>query len=152
MRKVIQLISIFLYNRNMPPFMKVHVHWVNFDEKPNHTKISKFWNFKRKGCKAKDSFFWPFGKNIMFNGFKMSSFRCKSYVKEIILLKNIFGCLLKLILGIFLDFLHFWQQTKILIHNYICMWNITIVTWIILNWITQFFSLKFVSSKCYLQK
>jgi hypothetical protein len=23
-----QLISIFLYNETMPPFMKVHVHWV----------------------------------------------------------------------------------------------------------------------------
>jgi hypothetical protein len=27
------------------------------DEKPNHTKISKSWNFKGKGCKANDSFF-----------------------------------------------------------------------------------------------
>jgi hypothetical protein len=25
-------------------------------EKPNHTKMSKFWNFEGKGCKAKDSF------------------------------------------------------------------------------------------------
>ncbi len=35
----------------------------------------------------------------MFNGFKMSSFRCKSHVQEIILRKNMFGCPLKLILG-----------------------------------------------------
>jgi hypothetical protein len=35
----------------------------------------------------------------MFNGFKMSSFRCKSHVQEIILLKNMFSCPLKLILG-----------------------------------------------------
>jgi hypothetical protein len=27
------------------------------DEKPNHTKISKSWNFEGKGCKAKDSLF-----------------------------------------------------------------------------------------------
>jgi hypothetical protein len=27
------------------------------DEKPNHTKISKSWNFDGKGCKTKDSFF-----------------------------------------------------------------------------------------------
>ncbi len=23
------MISIFLYEKNMPPFMKVHVHWMN---------------------------------------------------------------------------------------------------------------------------
>jgi hypothetical protein len=27
------------------------------DEKPNHSKISKFSNFERKGYKTKDSFF-----------------------------------------------------------------------------------------------
>ncbi len=37
----------------------------------------------------------------MFNGFKMSSFRCKSHVKEINMPKNMFGCPLKLILGFF---------------------------------------------------
>jgi hypothetical protein len=41
-----------------------------FDEKPNHTKISKSWNFEGKGCKAKDSFFWPFDKKYMFMGSK----------------------------------------------------------------------------------
>jgi len=37
----------------------------------------------------------------MFNGFKMSSFRCGSHVQEINMLKNMFGCPLKLILGFF---------------------------------------------------
>ncbi len=37
----------------------------------------------------------------MFNGFKMSSFICKSHVKEINMPKNMFGCPLKLILGFF---------------------------------------------------
>ncbi len=37
----------------------------------------------------------------MFNGFKMSSFKCRSLVKEIIMPKNMFGCPLKLILGFF---------------------------------------------------
>jgi hypothetical protein len=69
-----------------------------FDEKPNHSKFSKF---EEKGYKAKDSFFKPFDKTIMFNGFKMSSFKCKSLVKEIIMPKNMFGCPLKLILGFF---------------------------------------------------
>jgi hypothetical protein len=32
------------------------------DEKPNHTKISKSWNFEKKGYKAKDSFLKPFDK------------------------------------------------------------------------------------------
>jgi len=35
----------------------------------------------------------------MFNGFKMFSSRCRSHVQEIIMLKNMFGCPLKLILG-----------------------------------------------------
>jgi hypothetical protein len=69
-----------------------------FDEKPNHSKFSKF---EEKGYKAKDSFFKPFDKTIMFNGFKMSSFKCRSLVKEIIMPKNMFGCPLKLILGFF---------------------------------------------------
>jgi hypothetical protein len=29
MHKVIQLISNFLYNKNMPPTMKAHFHWMN---------------------------------------------------------------------------------------------------------------------------
>jgi len=37
----------------------------------------------------------------MFNGFKMSNFRCRSHEHEIILPKNMFGCPLKLILGFF---------------------------------------------------
>jgi hypothetical protein len=37
----------------------------------------------------------------MFNGFKMSSFRFKSHVQEIILPKNMFDCSLKFILGFF---------------------------------------------------
>jgi hypothetical protein len=52
---------------------------------------------KKKGCKAKDSFFKPFDETIKFNGFKMFSFRYKSHVHEIILRKNMFGFTLKLI-------------------------------------------------------
>jgi hypothetical protein len=37
----------------------------------------------------------------MLNGFKMSSFRCRSHVQDIILPKNMFGCPLKLILRYF---------------------------------------------------
>jgi hypothetical protein len=37
----------------------------------------------------------------MFNGFKMSSFRCRSHVQEINMPKNMFGCPLKFILEFF---------------------------------------------------
>jgi hypothetical protein len=37
----------------------------------------------------------------MFNGFKMSSSRCRSHVQDINMPKNMFGCPLKLILGFF---------------------------------------------------
>ncbi len=94
------MISNILYNKNMPPSMFT-CSLDELDEKINHTKISKSWNFEGKACKAKDSFFKPFHKKIMFDGFKMFSFRCKSHVQEIILLKNMFGCPLKLILGFF---------------------------------------------------
>jgi hypothetical protein len=52
----------------------------------------------------------------MFNGFKMSSFRCKSHVKEIIFAKKHFWLSIETqfhILNIFLPFL---LLTKILIH------------------------------------
>ncbi len=71
------------------------------DKRLNHTKISKCWNFDEKGCKENDSFFKSFDKKIMFNGFKMFNFRCKSHVQEIISPKNMFGYLLKLILRFF---------------------------------------------------
>jgi hypothetical protein len=88
MYKVIKLISIFLHNKNMSPFMKIHVHWVNLMKNQIKQKFQSFEILKEKGYKAKDSFSWPFGKNIMFNGFKMSNFKCKSHVKEIILSKT----------------------------------------------------------------
>ncbi len=47
--------------------------------------------------------------------------------------------------------MRFWPKTKIFIHNYVWMWKLTTATWIILNWTIQFYSLKFVSNKCYLQ-
>jgi hypothetical protein len=103
MNKVIQLIWIFLYNKNMPLFMKVHVHWMNLMKNQLY-KLSKFWNFERKGYKENDSFFLPFNKKILFNRFKLSSLKCKSYVEEITLPKNMFGFPLKLTLRIFRNF------------------------------------------------
>jgi hypothetical protein len=40
----------------------------------------------------------------MFNGFKMSSFKCRLHVQEINMPKNMFGCPLKLILEFFAFF------------------------------------------------
>jgi hypothetical protein len=40
------------------------------DEKPNHTKISKSWNFEGKDYKAKDSFLKPFDKKKCLMGSK----------------------------------------------------------------------------------
>ncbi len=85
--------------QNHAPFYESTCSLDELDEKRNHSKISKFWNFERKGYKGKDSFKKPFDKKIMFNGFKMSSFRCRSHVNEINMPKNMFGCLLKFILG-----------------------------------------------------
>jgi hypothetical protein len=101
MHKCIQLISNFLYNKKHAPFYESTCSLDELDEKPNHTKISKSCNFEWKGYKANDSFFLPFDKKIMFNGFKMFNFRCKSHVQEIILPKNMIGCPSKLNLGFF---------------------------------------------------
>jgi len=48
----------------------------------------------------------------MFNGFKMSNFRCQSHVKEINLPKNMVGYPLKLILGIFGNFYVYGYKPK----------------------------------------
>jgi hypothetical protein len=65
--------------------------------------IQRFQNveiLKEMATTQKNSFLKPFEKKIMFNVFKMFSFKCKSHVQEIILPKNMFGTSpLKLILG-----------------------------------------------------
>ncbi len=60
--------------------MKLHVHWMNLMKNKIIQKFQSSKNFKRKDCKEKDSFFKPSDKIVMFNGFKMFSFRCKSHV------------------------------------------------------------------------
>jgi hypothetical protein len=62
------------------PFYENTCSFDELDEKPNHSKFSKFGNFEKKGCKAKNSFFKPFDKRTIFNGFKMSNFKCSSHV------------------------------------------------------------------------
>jgi hypothetical protein len=43
MHKIIQLISNFLYNKKMPHFIKVHVHWMNL---MRNQIIQKFQNLE----------------------------------------------------------------------------------------------------------
>ncbi len=47
MHKFIQLISNFLYKKNMPPSLKVYVHYTlyEFDEKQNYIKKFKVFKF-----------------------------------------------------------------------------------------------------------
>ncbi len=63
--------------------------------------------------------------------------------QEIILPKTMFGCPLKLILGI-LGFFTFLVINQNYIQPQLCMHvQITTITWIILNWTIQFFSFNF---------
>jgi hypothetical protein len=47
--------QIFVQQKNAP-FYESTCSLNELDEKPNHSKISKSWNFEGKGYKAKDSF------------------------------------------------------------------------------------------------
>ncbi len=60
----------FFIQQKYTPFCESTCSLDELDEKPNHTKMSKFWNFEGKGCKAKDSFFKPFEKYIYSMGSK----------------------------------------------------------------------------------
>jgi len=89
----------------MPPSMKVHVHWMNLMKNQIIQKCSNFEILKERVARQKTHFFNHLTKKKRFNGLKMSSFRCRSHVQEIILPKNMFGCPFKLIfrfsLGLF---------------------------------------------------
>jgi hypothetical protein len=83
----------------------------------------------------------------MFNGFKMSNFRYRSYVEINLAKKHVwlsiethFGFFYVLVINQNID-----TQLCIHVKNHHC--HI-----IISNWTIRFFSLKFVPSKCYLQK
>ncbi len=53
MHKIIQLISIFLENKNMFPFMKVHVHWMNLMKNQIIQNFQSFENLKEKVARQK---------------------------------------------------------------------------------------------------
>jgi len=74
--------------------MNVHVHWMNLMKTQIKQKfqVLEFW---KKGLQGKGFIFLTIWQKIMFNGFKISIFRCRSHVQEIISLKNMFGYPLK---------------------------------------------------------
>jgi hypothetical protein len=55
MHKIIQLISNFLYNENIPPSMKVHVHKMNLMK---NQIIQKFQSFEILKERATRNFFF----------------------------------------------------------------------------------------------
>jgi len=53
MHKVIQLISNFSYKKNMPPSMKVHVHYMNLMKNQIIQKFQSLQIFKEKATRGK---------------------------------------------------------------------------------------------------
>jgi hypothetical protein len=84
----------------MLPFMRVHVHWMNLMKNQIIQKFQNFEILKERVTRQRTHFLNHLIKKYV-QWFKMSSFRCKSHVKEINMQKNMFGCPLKLILGFF---------------------------------------------------
>jgi hypothetical protein len=56
MHKVIQLISNFLYNKSMPPSMKVHVHWMNLMKNKIKQKFQNLEILKKRATKQRTHF------------------------------------------------------------------------------------------------
>ncbi len=56
MHKAIQLISKNLYNKSMPPFMKVHVHWMNLMKNQIKQKFQSFEILKERVARQRDHF------------------------------------------------------------------------------------------------
>jgi len=88
MHKVIKLISNFLYNKNMPPSMKVHVHYMNLMKNQIIQKFQSLEILKEMATRKRTHFFNHLTKKMCLIGSKMSSLKCKSHVQEIILWKK----------------------------------------------------------------
>ncbi len=56
MYKVIQSISNFLYNKNMPPSMKVHVHWINLMKNQIKLKVQSLEILKERVTRKRTHF------------------------------------------------------------------------------------------------
>ncbi len=99
--------------------MKVHVHGMNLMKNQIIQKIQSLEILNEKAARQGTHFFNHLIKKIMFNGFKMSWFKCRSHMKEINMPKNMFGCTFKLILGFLRIFCIFGITLKLFMHNYI---------------------------------
>jgi hypothetical protein len=75
-------------------------------------------NLKETATKQRTHFFKPFNKKIIFSGFKMFSFRCKSHVQEIITKKHVWLSI-EIQFGIFLNFTTFLAMNQN-IHTQLC--------------------------------
>jgi len=56
MYKIIHLISNFLYNKNMSPFMKIHVHLINLMKNQIIQRFHSLEIFKKKTLRQKTHF------------------------------------------------------------------------------------------------
>jgi len=56
--------------------MKIHVHWMNLMKNQIIKKFQNLKILKERATKQRTHFLNHFIKKIMFNGFKMSSFKC----------------------------------------------------------------------------
>jgi len=65
MHKVIQLISNFLYNKNMPSSMKVRVQWMNLMKNQIIQKCQSFEILKERTTRKKIHFFNHLTKNYV---------------------------------------------------------------------------------------
>jgi L-lactate utilization protein LutB len=70
MHKVIQLISIFLYNKNMPPSMKVRVNWTNSMKNQIIQKYQSFESLKERASRQKTHVFNHLTKQLCSMGSK----------------------------------------------------------------------------------
>ncbi len=65
MHKIIQLISIFLENKNMFPFMKVHVHWMNLMKNQIIQNFQNFEILKERATRQRTHFLNHLKKNYV---------------------------------------------------------------------------------------
>jgi hypothetical protein len=114
MHKMTQLISKFLYKKNMFPFMQLHVYYANLMKKSHKNfKVLKFWS---KGLQGEMIPLLNNLANVFVSiRFKISSFRCTSHMQEIIMWK---ACLVDF-KSPFLHFLCFLLQNQN-IHAQLC--------------------------------
>jgi hypothetical protein len=99
----------------------LHVHWWTWWKTKSYKnfRLLKLW---RKRLQGKRLIFLTISLKIVFNGFKMSSFRCKSHVLKINLPKNVWLSI-ETHFGIFGDFLEFSKFLALNqnIHTQLCM-------------------------------